>query len=720
MSEVDAERQSQSCVPLTDDEISFDNARRELQTLISSVSSQALNSSSLGVMQPHELLTYEEIQRQKHTVANPRAKVAAERRLLTLRRLSSKVNNKRMPSSLRDSTGHQVQDQSRWGHLVHEHFQKKIIGCDDAQDPQTTRRIWRTRVRYAVQRGFSPEILSYKEFQEAMTMVKPDVATGRDNVPGSILRFLPEITQTRLYYAVVERLAGREDAHIKDWAEFDVCLVPKKGDISYIDRWRPISLVPTLYKLYEICMWKVLDKELKPLPSQLFGFRSGRQCLDNVSFLVESLRKAEEWNEKLFVISMDVASAFDSVRVDILGDVLLQRGASAFSAAAVVRENLELRCRPCLGHIPCDSLSLDVGLRQGGPRTPSGWNHLVAFLVEELLQLWSTRSPAVCWAPEWKPFEILVWADNIFFVTSSIIEANRRAQDIAHVFGKKKLLFNSDSLEILPSNAAAEDKTPISLNEEMTFKWVQVLVALGCHINSTGSTETWIKGLLTEGRKMFAKLKPMLCCPKKIPEEERLKAFYTTVVLCVLWGAGCWCPSTNAQQLLSIQENRWLLTMLGGRKNPETDWVIWMRETKRKAHARRSELNLPALWHRALAAMHGWAGHLARTQDSHPGAAAILYKHVEWWEIMKSTRLGARDQTWRHHKKNWVRGFEHALSAILGLGWWSEATKCSRKSWREGKFAFVSEAIRHWGGPKLTNKRYTLESLAPATDENFT
>ena len=89
--------------------------------------------------------------------------------------------------------------------------------------------------------------------------------------------------------------------------------------------------------------------------------------------------------KNLFVISMDVASALDSVRADLLGDVLLQRGASAFSAAAVVRENLELRCRPCLGHTPCDSLSLDVGLRQGGPRTPFGWNHLVAFLVEELL-----------------------------------------------------------------------------------------------------------------------------------------------------------------------------------------------------------------------------------------------------------------------------------------------------------------------------------------------
>ena len=139
--------------------------------------------------------------------------------------------------------------------------------------------------------------------------------------------------------------------------------------------------------------------------------------------------------------------------------------------------------------------------------------------------------------------------------------------------GRKKLLFNSESLEILPSIAAAVDKTPIPLNEEMEFNWVQVLVALGCHIDSTGSTETLIKGRLFEGRKMFAKLKPLLCCPK-IPVEARLKAFYTTVALCVLWGAGCWCPSINAQLLLSIQENRWLRTMLeeAGRTPILSEW----------------------------------------------------------------------------------------------------------------------------------------------------
>ena len=34
---------------------------------------------------------------------------------------------------------------------------------------------------------------------------------------------------------------------------------------------------------------------------------------------------------------MDVASALDSVRTEILGDVLLERGATVFSLADVVR-----------------------------------------------------------------------------------------------------------------------------------------------------------------------------------------------------------------------------------------------------------------------------------------------------------------------------------------------------------------------------------------------
>ena len=185
-----------------------------------------------------------------------------------------------------------------------------------------------------------------------------------------------------------------------------------------------------------------------------------------------------------------------------------------------------------------------------------------------------------------------------------------------------------------------------------------------------------------------------LCCPK-IPEEELIQAFYTTVASSVLWGSGCWSPSTRAQQLLSIQENRWLRCTLGGRKDQDVEWVDWFRATKRSAHALMSRLSLPALRHRALAAMHGWAGHVAWKEEAHPGVAAILWRNGEWWEIMKNAGTGAHDQSWRHQKNNSVRGFEHALSKIYGLGWW-DAAKRSRESWQRGKYKFVSEAERRW------------------------
>ena len=119
-----------------------------------------------------------------------------------------------------------------------------------------------------------------------------------------------------------------------------------------------------------------------------------------------------------------------------------------------------------------------------------------------------------------------------------------------------------------------------------------------------------------------------------------------------------------------------------GRALTSSGWCGSVRQNARPTRYV-PKLNLPALWHRALAAMHGWAGHMARKKEMHPGAAAISYKNVEWWEIMKSAGIGAHDQSWRHPKKNWVRGFEHALSTVLGLGWWGETKNVVAKAGRE-------------------------------------
>ena len=168
------------------------------------------------------------VRRQKRLVNELRVKIASERKLATLRALGGKSVNK-LPSALRNVEGLPVEDQSCWGSLIHEHFGGKFRR-ENVQKPEVTRAFWKMRVCQAQQHGQNPQELSFEEFREVLSLVKPNVATGRDNVPGTILRFLPESVLNQLYRAIVERLAGREDAHVKSWAEFDICLVPKKGD----------------------------------------------------------------------------------------------------------------------------------------------------------------------------------------------------------------------------------------------------------------------------------------------------------------------------------------------------------------------------------------------------------------------------------------------------------------------------------------------------------
>ena len=73
-----------------------------------------------------------------------------------------------------------------------------------------------------------------------------------------------------------------------------------------------------------------------------------------------------------------------------------------------------------------------------GHETRRPKNTFLAVLVKELKLLWAGRAPAVSWVPEWKPFEILVWADSIFLISSSTVEIARTTQEIAEVFGRKK------------------------------------------------------------------------------------------------------------------------------------------------------------------------------------------------------------------------------------------------------------------------------------------
>jgi hypothetical protein len=97
--------------------------------------------------------------------------------------------------------------------------------------------------------------------------------------------------------------------------------VPKKGDLTCVDNYRPISLLSAFDKILENLLQQQLAKyfeENRLLDSHQYGFRSRRGCADAIGMLLHSVSLHADKSKSVLVISFDISKAFDSVNLNIL------------------------------------------------------------------------------------------------------------------------------------------------------------------------------------------------------------------------------------------------------------------------------------------------------------------------------------------------------------------------------------------------------------------
>lgn len=70
----------------------------------------------------------------------------------------------------------------------------------------------------------------------------------------------------------------------------------------------------------------------------------------------------------------------------LAAESLREQKAHTAHITAILRGTAGVSCRPRLGWVEGEPAPLEVGVRQGGPRTPSLWNRVLALAVTRLLQ----------------------------------------------------------------------------------------------------------------------------------------------------------------------------------------------------------------------------------------------------------------------------------------------------------------------------------------------
>lgn len=154
-----------------------------------------------------------------------------------------------------------------------------------------------------------------EEVKQILSSYPPYKAAGHDNIPYAALQALPR-TWLELIVHLFNSLL-RLAYFPSCWKHAKIITLPKPGkDTTSPSGYRPISLLPTMSKLFEKVVQKRLQNTLdahQVLRPEQFGFRSRHSTIHQLLRLVDEIITA--FNNRHFVASLflDITRAFDSV-----------------------------------------------------------------------------------------------------------------------------------------------------------------------------------------------------------------------------------------------------------------------------------------------------------------------------------------------------------------------------------------------------------------------
>ena len=105
-----------------------------------------------------------------------------------------------------------------------------------------------------------------------------------------------------------------------------LAMIPKEVNPSTFDRFNPISLCNSSYKILEKRIKPLLGKLISPIQG---GFIKWRHIIDNVIQVQEAIHSSFHRKEQGMIIKLDMANAFDWVKHSFLFKVLLSFGFSS-------------------------------------------------------------------------------------------------------------------------------------------------------------------------------------------------------------------------------------------------------------------------------------------------------------------------------------------------------------------------------------------------------
>ena len=150
-----------------------------------------------------------------------------------------------------------------------------------------------------------------------------------------------------------------------------ITLIPKSGDLKFLNNWRPITLLNVGYKIYAKALQMRLQEPLSEIisPDQC-AYLWNRFILDNILLTHETLSWAKKSKQDTIFLKLDFSKAFDRVDWRFLFLIMTRMG-FPFSFINLVKLTLNDACAAInVNGQVSPSFPIERGVRQGCPLAP--------------------------------------------------------------------------------------------------------------------------------------------------------------------------------------------------------------------------------------------------------------------------------------------------------------------------------------------------------------
>ncbi|KAH7718827.1 protein F43G9.7 [Aphelenchoides avenae] len=165
------------------------------------------------------------------------------------------------------------------------------------------------------------------EVEAALKKFKNGKAPGPDGITAEMLKKGGLLLWKRI--AKLFTLCLRTRRIPLKWKESRTVLLHKKGDTEDLKNYRPICILPVIYKLFTKVVLNRITEQLDAaqLPEQA-GFRSGFSTSDHMQTLNQIQERAREKGMWLYLVFIDYEKAFDSIEINAVLNALARQGIS--------------------------------------------------------------------------------------------------------------------------------------------------------------------------------------------------------------------------------------------------------------------------------------------------------------------------------------------------------------------------------------------------------